>query len=108
MLGMKQQRTRKVKYYCCPVCGNKSTDRMAIEKHYRERHPLKTDEVIYCNICGAGWSVNAYGDRGAREQAAACYQKHIDKGDINEAATRTFFLSGGLFGYVKVKRGNTK
>lgn len=51
---MSRQRSRSVKYYCCPVCGKNSTDRIAIEKHYRERHPVKIDEVIYCNICGAG------------------------------------------------------
>lgn len=74
-------------------------------KHYRERHPVKIDEVIYCNICGAGWHVNAYGDRGARERAAACYQSHIDNGDMDETAGRAFFLSGGSFGYVNVKKG---
>lgn len=88
---MSRQRSRSVKYYCCPVCGKNSTDRIAIEKHYRERHPVKIDEVIYCNICGAGWHVNAYGDRGARERAAACYQSHIDNGDMDETAGRAFF-----------------
>ena len=102
---MSRQRSRSVKYYCCPVCGKNSTDRIAIEKHYRERHPVKIDEVIYCNICGAGWHVNAYGDRGARERAAACYQSHIDNGDMDETAGRAFFLSGGSFGYVNVKKG---
>jgi len=102
---MSRQRSRSVKYYCCPVCGKNSTDRIAIEKHYRERHPVKIDEVIYCNICGAGWHVNAYGDRGARERAAACYQSHIDNGDMDETAGMAFFLSGGSFGYVNVKKG---
>lgn len=101
-------KTKSVKYYCCPVCQKNSTDRAEIEKHFRESHQIKTDEVIYCTVCGAGWHVNAYGKRGARERAENCFRKHQEEGNADEVAALTFFLSGGNFGYVKIVENEVK
>lgn len=102
---MKQ--TINVIYYECPVCGRNSTSRKEIERHFRE-HQIKTDEVIYCKICGAGWHVNAYGKIRAEEKAKECYKKHIEAGDADEVAARAFFLSKGAFGYVRVNDRTNK
>lgn len=88
-------------YYECPVCGRNSINRKEIARHFRE-HQIKTDEVIYCKICGAGWHVNAYGKIRAEEKAKECYKKHIETGDADKVATEAFFLSKGAFGYVRV------
>lgn len=93
--------TISVTYYKCPVCGKNSTNKKEIERHFRQ-HQIKDDEVIYCNICGAGWHVNAYGKIRAKKEAEECYKRHIEEGDADEVATKTFFLSEGAFGYVKV------
>lgn len=94
--------TISVTYYECPVCGKYSTSKQEIEKHFRQ-HQIKDDEVIYCKICGAGWYVNAYGKIRAKEKAEECYKKHIEAGDADEVAARAFFLSKGVFGYVRVE-----
>lgn len=91
---------KKVVFYECPVCGKSSSDRKEIEKHYKS-HTIKAEEVCYCSVCGEGWYSNAWGAARAAEMARKCYQKHIDEGNIDEVATRAFFLSGGAFGYVK-------
>lgn len=96
---MKQ--TISATYYECPVCGKNSTSKQEIEQHFRQ-HQIKVDEVIYCKICGAGWYVNAYGKIKAREKAEECYKKHIEAGNADEVAARAFFLSKGVFGYVRV------
>ncbi len=100
---MKQ--TISVIYYKCPVCGRNSTNKKEIERHFRQQHQIKDDEVIYCKICGAGWHVNAYGKKRAVEMAKECYKRHITAGDADETATRAFFLSKGVFGYVRIEDG---
>lgn len=97
---MKQ--TISATYYECPVCGKNSTSKHEIEKHFRQ-HQIKADEVIYCKICGAGWYVNAYGKQIAKEKAEKCYKKHIEAGNADEVAAKAFFLSKGVFGYVRVE-----
>ena len=94
------KKIKKVVFYECPVCGKSSSDRKAIESHYKT-HTIRSKEVCYCSICGEGWYSNAWGAARAAEMARKCYQKHIDEGNIDEVATRAFFLSGGAFGYVK-------
>lgn len=42
---MKQ--TISVIYYKCPVCGRNSTNKKEIERHFRQQHQIKDDEVIY-------------------------------------------------------------
>lgn len=91
-------------YYYCPVCRYNSTDREAVQRHFRT-HTIRAEEVVYCNICGAGWYVNAYGEKGARDAAAACVRKHQEKGDADDVAAATFFLSEGAFGYIKKIKG---
>ncbi|WP_024346569.1 hypothetical protein [Lacrimispora indolis] len=98
------KKIKSVVYYECPVCGLNSSNREKMQRHYAG-HTLKTDEVVYCNICGAGWHVNHYGKRRAVELAEECHQKHVDEGNVDKVAGRTFFLSGGSFGYVRVKEG---
>lgn len=96
----------KVTYYECPVCGKNSVNRKEIHEHFRQ-HQIKTDEVVYCNICGAGWHTNAYGEK-AEEMARECYKRHLEDGDADETATKAFFLSKGVFGYVKVEENEGK
>lgn len=91
-------------YYHCPVCRYNSTDRKEVQRHFRT-HTIQAEEVVYCNICGAGWYVSAYGEHGARERAAACVGKHQEEGNIDDVAAATFFLSEGAFGYPTVKKG---
>ena len=93
--------TISVTYYECPVCGKNSTNKKEIERHFRQ-HQIMDDEVIYCNICGAGWYVNAYGKIRAEKKAEECYKRHIEEGNADEVAAKAFFLSEGTFGYVKV------
>lgn len=96
------KKIKKITYYECPVCGMNSSNRKAVEKHYRS-HAIKAKEFCYCSICGEGWSCDAWGAARAAELAQKCYQDHVDKGDIDEVATQTFFLSGGFFGHVKIR-----
>lgn len=98
------KKTKSVIYYECPACGKNSSNRQEIQKHFAT-HTLKTAEVVYCNICGAGWHVNHYGKAQAVKMAERCHQKHINEGNIDEVAAQTFFLSGGSFGYTRVKEG---
>lgn len=94
-MGMKMIKTRT--FYKCPVCGKSSTDRGQIQRHFAQ-HTIIAEEIVYCSICGEGWYVNYWGERGAR-QKAACFLNHKKAGDIDETAARAFFLSGGEFGY---------
>ncbi len=94
-------------YYECPVCGRYSTNKKEIEQHFRQ-HQIKADEVIYCKICGAGWYVNAYGKIRAKEKAEECYKKHIEARNADETAARAFFLSKGVFGYVRMESGEVE
>lgn len=96
------KRTINVTYYECPVCGKNSTNKQEIENHFRQ-HQIKTNRTIYCKICGAGWYVSAYGKKRAKELAEECYKRHIEAGNADETAARSFFLSKGAFGYVKIK-----
>lgn len=91
-------------YYHCPVCRYNSTDREAVQRHFRT-HTIQEEEVIYCNICGAGWHVSAYGELCARKMAANCVKKHKEEGNIDDVAAKTFFLSEGAFGYPTIKKG---
>lgn len=93
---MKQ--TISVIYYKCPVCGRNSTNKKEIERHFRQQHQIKDDEVIYCKICGAGWHVNAYGKKRAVEMAKECYKRHITAGDADETATRAFSCQKAYLG----------
>lgn len=95
---------KRATFYECPVCGYSSGDRKVIQQHLQS-HPIITEEVVYCNICGAGWYVNAYGERGAKERAEECYQKHQRAGNMDEVAMRSFFMSGGRFGYTIIDEG---
>lgn len=99
---MKMIKTRT--FYKCPVCGKSSTDRGQIQRHFAQ-HTIIAEEIVYCSICGEGWYVNYWGERGARQKAAACFLNHKKAGDIDETAARAFFLSGGEFGYPTVKKG---
>ena len=49
--------------------------------------------------------MNYWGERRARQKAAACFLNHKKAGDIDETAARAFFLSGGEFGYPTVREG---
>lgn len=49
--------------------------------------------------------MEGWGHESAGRQAAACYEKHVSDGNIDDVATRAFFLSGGQFGYVKGLKG---
>ena len=66
------------------------------------QHTITEEKIVYCNICGAGWYVDAYGEIGARKQAEACYEKHKEAGNMDETARQTFFSTGGDFGYIQV------
>lgn len=99
--------TKRMTFYSCPVCGMNSTDKKEIQDHFRT-HTIKSEEWVYCRACGAGWSVAAYGLKSAAEQAKNCYNKHISEGNLTETAERTFFLSGGEFGFLCQKRGRHK
>lgn len=101
--------TKKITFWKCPVCGLNSSDRQKVQKHFERSHTITAEEIVYCNICGAGWYVNAYGAAKASELANECYQKHMEAGECDEIAARTFFLSGGAFGYVQnIKGGRAK
>ena len=100
----KQPIIQKRIYYHCPVCRYNSTDREKVQRHFRT-HTIQTEEVVYCNVCGAGWHVSAYGEQGARKNAADCVRKHQEEGNIDDVAAATFFLSEGAFGYPTVKKG---
>ena len=91
-------------YYKCPVCGRKSTSESKIERHLRQHH-IKTEEIVYCTICGAGWYVEAYGRKTAYEMAKECYKRHFVEGDADQIAGMSFFLSKGTFGYVRIYEG---
>lgn len=97
-------KTKRVTYYKCPVCGMNSTDRETVQRHFRQ-HTIQAEEVVYCNICGQGWYVGAWGEHGAIERAEACQKKHQKEGNTEDVAARTFFLSGGTFGFPTIKKG---
>lgn len=101
------KKTKSVVYYECPVCGENSSNHQDIQKHFTS-HTLKVDEVVYCNICGAGWHVNSYGKTRAVLLAEECHQKHIDEGTADDLAGQSYFITGGSIGYVKVKEGKNE
>lgn len=88
-------------YHECPVCGVQSTSKRKIEQHFR-RHQIKTEELVYCTICGAGYYVSAYGKKRATEMARECYKRHFIEEEADQTAGETFFLTGGQFGYVRM------
>lgn len=97
-----------VEYWSCPVCGENSTNREEIEQHFR-KHQLKRESYIYCNICGTGWSVTRYGKERAMHDAEQRYQSHIDSGDADAIARRTYFYSNRFLSYAKsIEGGKTK
>lgn len=102
---MIRPKIKRVTYYKCPVCGMNSTDREAVQRHFRQ-HTIQAEEVVYCNICGQGWPVAAWGKRRATEKAEACQKKHQEEGNAEDTAARTFFLSGGAFGFPTIRKGD--
>lgn len=98
------KKIRSVDYYCCPVCGESSTNSLEIQKHF-QKHQIKVERVIYCNICGEGWYTRAYGEEEAKRRADQCCQSHIDDGSADVIARRTWLYTGGRLGYVKYVKG---
>lgn len=98
---------KKVTFYRCPACGMSSTDRKQIQDHFKT-HSIQSEEWVYCHACGAGWSVAAYGKKRAEELARDCYKRHISDGNLIETASKTFFLSGGEFGFYKIIKGGSE
>ena len=98
---------RKIRFYKCPVCGKYSTDRKEIQAHYK-RHALETEEWIHCRACGAGWSVTAWGLERAENNARKCFREHICKDELREVAARTFFMTGGVFGFSEIVKGKAQ
>lgn len=101
---MESKRIRSVDYYCCPVCGENSTNSSEIERHFR-KHQIKVDRVYYCNICGDGWYANKYGEEGAKRRADQCCQSHIDDGSADVIARKTYFYTRGRLGYLSYVKG---
>lgn len=88
-------------YHECPVCGIQSISKRKIEQHFR-KHQIKTEELVYCTICGEGYYVRAYGKKRVTEKARECYKRHFVEEDADRTAGKTFFLTGGQFGYVRM------
>ena len=98
---------KKIRFYRCPVCGKNSTNCREIQEHYR-KHTLETEEWVHCRACGAGWSATAWGPEKAEDRARKCYQEHIRKGELREVAARTFFATGGVFGFPEIVNGKAQ
>lgn len=98
---------KKIRFYSCPVCGKYSTNYREIQEHYK-RHTLAIEEWIHCRACGAGWSVTAWGLKRAENSARKCYQEHICKGELQEVAAKTFFMTGGVFGFPEIVKGKAQ
>ena len=101
------EKIKKVTFYRCPICGITSDNQKEIQDHFRN-HAIQSEEWYFCRACGAGWSVSAHGPERAAEMARKCYQKHIDEGNLIDTAARTFFLSGGTFGFPVIRKGGSK
>ena len=91
-------------FYKCPVCGKNSTDRKQIQQHFTQ-HTIIEEKIVHCSICGEGWYVSHWGERRAKQKAAACFLNHKKSGNMDETAAKAFFLSGGTFGYPTVRGG---
>lgn len=89
------------KHYRCPTCGGYYHTRQEAER-CRGKHPIQETEYIYCEMCGEGWSINAYGPETAAGYAKACEATHIAKGEAEKKAAGLFFFSGGVLGKVRV------
>lgn len=87
-----------ITFYKCPICHvNHSSPEEA--KRCMNKHQIEGETIIYCETCGAGWYVKAWGETRARGLAAACEKKHEEDGNAVEVARKAYFLSGGDHGW---------
>lgn len=80
--------------YKCPVCQSICSTHEAAKACRDSHHPI-VEQWTYCEICGAGWNMDYH----SFGEAQDCERKHHEKGEADTVACRTFFISGGRFGY---------